>query len=60
MKDLTVVSRMRLCKTCILQLLYQGDLWILVLVSKLQKCSKAARLIEVHDFTKDREIKSIN
>lgn len=39
-----------LYKTGILQLLYQYVLWILVLVSKLEKCSKLARLTEKQCF----------
>lgn len=58
---LTVMSRLHLYKIWILQLLYQDDLCILVLVSKLEKCLKPARLIEMHYFfTKDGEIKSRN
>lgn len=47
---LTVMSRMHLYNIQILQLLYQDDLWMLVLVYKLEKCSKPARLTEIHYF----------
>lgn len=39
-----------LYKIWILQLLYQDDLWIPVLVSKLEKCSKLVRLTEMQCF----------
>lgn len=40
----TLKSRIHLYKIGIAQLLYQGDVWILVLISKLEICAKPARL----------------